>query len=305
MRGCLKRKGLERLRSRHLRAQSWEDVSGAIGKTTSGQGISEPRVARTSQARLAGPLRSRHLGAQSWEDVSGEIGQATSGQGISELRVARMPQAKGAGSPQVTAAPSPELGGCLRRNGPGHLRSRHLLAQSWEDVSSERGQTISGQGISEPRVARMSQERLAGLPQVTAFGSSELEGCLMRRSVLKGGEGSSVREAIVAHSQQHSTAQPNRTPVSTAAWGIKRTVSKAASGACQPSAGGGQVTFKRAGAVAGACGGAATYGATYGAVCGARMAQRIAHSGARIALRHPWNPGLRDVLASGALARFA
>ena len=127
----------------------------------------------------------------------------------------------------------------------------------------------------------------------------------MRRSVLKGGEGSSVREAIVAHSQQHSTAQPNRTPVSTAAWGIKRTVSKAASGACQPSAGGGQVTFKRAGAVAGAGGGAATYGATYGAVCGARMAQRIAHSGARIALRHPWNPGLRDVLASGALARFA
>ena len=65
LRGSLKRKGPDRLRPRHLRAQSWENVSGEIGQTISGQGISEPRVARTSQARLAGPLRSRHLLAHS------------------------------------------------------------------------------------------------------------------------------------------------------------------------------------------------------------------------------------------------
>ena len=139
-RGCLKRKGLDRLRSRHLGAQSWEDVSGAIGQTTSGQGISEPRVARASQVRLAGPLRSR----------------------ISEPKVWRMSQAKLARPPQIRAPLSPELRGCLRRKGPDHFRSRHLIAQSWEDVSSAIGQTIPVQGISGPRAARASQARLAG-----------------------------------------------------------------------------------------------------------------------------------------------
>ena len=144
---------------------------------------SELRVARMPQAKGAGPPQVTASSSAELEDASGERGQ-----GIFELRVARMPQAKGAGPPQVTASSSAEL----------------------EDVSGETGQTIPGQGISEPRVARMSQARLAGLPQVTAFGSSELGGCLMRKSVLKGGEGSSVREAIVAHvahSQQHSSAQ--------------------------------------------------------------------------------------------------
>ena len=284
--------GLDHRRSGHFGALTCEGVSSERAWSASGHGISEPKVGRMSQAQLARPLQVR---ASLSPELRGRLRRDWpdhSGHGISEPKVGRMSQAKLARPPQVRASLSSELRGCLRRKGPDHLRSRHVLAQSCKDVSGETGQTTSGQGISELRVARMSQERLAGLPQVTAFGSSELEGCLMRRSVLKGGEGSSVREAIVAHSQQHSTAQPNRTPVSTAAWGIKRTVSKAASGACQPSAGGGQVTFKRAGAVAGAGGGAATYGATYGAVCGARMAQRIAHSGARIALRDPWNPGL-------------
>ena len=92
LRGCLKRKGLDRLRSRHLRAHRWEDVSGAIGKTTSGQGMSEPRVARTSQARLAGPLRSGHLG-----ELRGCLrrnGPDHLANGTSEPRVSRMSQAK-------------------------------------------------------------------------------------------------------------------------------------------------------------------------------------------------------------------
>ena len=63
------------------------------------RGILEPRVARMSQAKRAGPPLARHLRAQSLEDVSGETGRTTS----------------------RAASLSPEFRGCLRRNGPDHL----------------------------------------------------------------------------------------------------------------------------------------------------------------------------------------
>merc|ERR1712060_347261 len=79
--------------ARHLRAQSFEDVSGETGRTTSraasqspefggclrrngpdhlAHGVSKLRVWRMSQAKRAGPPLARHLRAQSLEDVSGE-----------------------------------------------------------------------------------------------------------------------------------------------------------------------------------------------------------------------------------------
>ena len=60
--------------ARHLRGQNCEDVSGGNGLTTSAQGISEPRSATMSQAKVAG--------------------QTTMGQGVSEVSGARMSQAK-------------------------------------------------------------------------------------------------------------------------------------------------------------------------------------------------------------------
>ena len=81
------------------RSQGCEDVPGETGWTTPREasrrselrgclkrnapnhlerGISEPRVARMSQAKRAGTALARHLGAQSWEDVSGETGWTTS-----------------------------------------------------------------------------------------------------------------------------------------------------------------------------------------------------------------------------------
>eukprot|EP00959_Pyramimonas_sp_CCMP1952_P001509 30946-Pyramimonas_sp.AAC.1 len=64
------------LRSRHLRTQSFQDVSGEMGWTTS----------------------RRHLGTQSREDVSSETGPTISDLDISEYGLGRMSQAKGAGS---------------------------------------------------------------------------------------------------------------------------------------------------------------------------------------------------------------
>ena len=76
-------------------------------------------------------LRSGHLGAQSCEDVSGETAWTTS----------------------RAAARSPELRGCLRRNGPDHL----------------------ARGSSEPRVSRMSQAKRAGPPRARHLGAQICE----------------------------------------------------------------------------------------------------------------------------------
>ena len=128
----------------------------------------------TSQAKFAGPLRTRLLGAKSCEDVSGEFGWTTSrlASRISELRE------------------------CPGRPGPDHLRSGHIWAQSCEDVQGESDQLRSehfrsqrcedasgdngpdhlAKGISEPRVARMSQAKWGGPHQARTYMSPELQG---------------------------------------------------------------------------------------------------------------------------------
>ena len=185
--------------ARHLRAQNCERVSGETGWTASRaatrrpnlrgclrrnwpdhlrQGISEPSVARLSRAKLAGPPLARYVRTHNYEDVSGDTGRARC---ISEPRNARTPPAKLAGSP----------------------RARY--------VGGEFGWTTSGQDISDPRLARMSQATLAaqapspspemrgrikrnwlarhlttsqeersGPPQVRASLSPEQRGCFMR-----------------------------------------------------------------------------------------------------------------------------
>ena len=153
LRGCFKRIGPDQFMSEHLQSQSRDDVSGENGRSALcaaclslspelqgclrqngpdhlARGISEPRAARTSQAKWAIPHQARAylspvlrgcsgepgrtisggVGKTTWriayrsselEDVSGETGQATSGSGISEARVARMCEAKLAGSPRA------------------------------------------------------------------------------------------------------------------------------------------------------------------------------------------------------------
>ena len=99
----------DHLRSGHLGAQSCEDVSRETDRATSGQGISEPRVARISQAKLAGQPRARHFGTQSCEDVSSETGWTISHASYRSL----------------------ELRGRRRRNLPDHLSrclSEHTIA---------------------------------------------------------------------------------------------------------------------------------------------------------------------------------
>eukprot|EP00959_Pyramimonas_sp_CCMP1952_P192860 4032744-Pyramimonas_sp.AAC.1 len=55
-----------------------------------------------------------------------------------------MSHAKWAKPAQVRASLNPELQGCLRRNGPDQIRSRHLGASSCKDVSGERaGPTLA------------------------------------------------------------------------------------------------------------------------------------------------------------------
>ena len=106
-------------------------------------------------------LGAGHLRGQGCEDVSGESGLNTSTQGVSEPRVARMSQAKVAGPPWGRASRNPEFRGCLTRKLQDHLSSGHLRGQSCEDVSGESGLNISAQGVSEPRVARTSQAKVA------------------------------------------------------------------------------------------------------------------------------------------------
>ena len=120
-----------------------------------------------------------HLRGQTCEDVSGGSGLTTSasrkpkllgclrrkrpdhhvGEGISEVGFARM----------------------FRRRWPVHLSSGHLGTQHCEDVSGESGRTTMGQGISEVRVARISQAKMAWPPELRAFPKSELRECLRRK----------------------------------------------------------------------------------------------------------------------------
>ena len=53
LRGCLRRKWPDHLSSGHLETQSCEDVAGENGLNTSAKNVSEPRVARMSQAEVA------------------------------------------------------------------------------------------------------------------------------------------------------------------------------------------------------------------------------------------------------------
>eukprot|EP00959_Pyramimonas_sp_CCMP1952_P270316 5650751-Pyramimonas_sp.AAC.1 len=150
-RGYLKRKRPHQLSSVHLGTHSCEDASGESGRTNTGHGISEVRVARIPQPRacrkpeLRGCFRRRwqdhlsswHLGARNCQDVSGETGLTNSVEGISETRVARMSQAKVPGESWGRAPPRSALQGCLRRRWQDHLSPRHVGSQSCEDVSGE------------------------------------------------------------------------------------------------------------------------------------------------------------------------
>ena len=200
LRGCFKRIGPDQLRSEHLQSQNCDDVSGENGRTAScaaclslspelqgclrrngpdhlARGISEPRVARISQAKWAIPHQARAYLSPASRGCSGEPGRTISrtasrsqelrrclgrnwpdylAHGISELRVVKMSQAKRARPPQVQVSLRPKWRECLRLNWLDHL----------------------ARGMSEPRVARMSQAIWAGPVQITASPSPELRGCL-------------------------------------------------------------------------------------------------------------------------------
>ena len=120
-----------------------------------------PSSSSSSSLLLPDHREAGHLRGQSCEDVSGESGLTTSAQGISEPRFARMSQAKVAGPPWGRAFLRSELRGWLMRKWPDHQGAGHFGTLSCEDVSGESGLTTSAQGVSEVRVARMSQARVA------------------------------------------------------------------------------------------------------------------------------------------------
>ena len=203
MRGCLRQKWPDHHGAGHLRAQICEDDSGENVRTTSAQGISEPRLARLSRAKAAEPpwgrassrselrgclwrkwpdhLGSGHLGTQISDDVIGEKGLTTIGQGNSEVRDARISQAHVSSPPQLSASRYLESRGCPRTKWPDHHGAWYLLGLNCEDVSGESGLTTPAQGISELRVARMSQAKAAGPPWSRATPRSKLRGCLRRK----------------------------------------------------------------------------------------------------------------------------
>ena len=115
-------------------------------------GISELRVSRMSQANRARPPLERHLGAQSFEDVSSETGRTTSCAAPEAQRFGDV-SGETAWTTSRAASQSPELRGCLRRNGPDHL----------------------SRGISEPRVARISQAKRARPPLARHLGAQRVE----------------------------------------------------------------------------------------------------------------------------------
>ena len=101
------------------------------------------------------PKRPR---GQSCEDVSGGSGQTTCSGHLAS-----------------------QSGEGLRRKWPDHLGAMHLRAQSSEDVSGGSGLNTSPQGLSQPRVARMSQAKVPGPPWGSAPPRSEFGGGLTRK----------------------------------------------------------------------------------------------------------------------------
>ena len=91
-----------------------------------------------------------------------------------EPRVVRMSQAKWVRSPQVRASRSTDFRGCLTRSGPEHLGNR-ILEPGCEDVPGESGQSTSSQGISGPRVPRMSDAKRAGTLRESHLGARSCE----------------------------------------------------------------------------------------------------------------------------------
>ena len=132
LRGCLMRKWPDHLGAGHLRGQGCEDVSGESGLNTSTQGVSEPRIARMSQAKVAGPPWGR---ASRNPEFRGCLRQ-------------KRPDHHGAGHLRGQTCED------VLRKWPEHLSSGHLRDQTCEDVSCESGWTTMGQGISEVTVVR-------------------------------------------------------------------------------------------------------------------------------------------------------
>ena len=150
MQGCLRRDEPDHASGQGIsepRGANMSTAQRAVSLYHLARGIPKPRVGKMSQAKLTGRPRAQHLGAWSCEGVSGEIGRTTPRaaslkpnlrrclkrnrlddllRGISEPRVARMSRANLAGPPQDRASLNPVLRGCLRRDGPDHVRSRHL-----------------------------------------------------------------------------------------------------------------------------------------------------------------------------------
>ena len=150
-----------------------------------------------SQAKWAGPPRARHLGGQSCEDVSGETARTTS------RTASWSPLLRGClrRNAQSRTTQKREFRGCLRRNGQNHnilLRTsrrdhpsagtsfyhnstpvstsclgKKARAPSWEGETG--WPTTSGQGIWEPRVARMSQAKRPGPPRERQLGDQNCE----------------------------------------------------------------------------------------------------------------------------------
>ena len=87
------------------------------------------------------------------------------------------------GSDQTTCSGhlATQSGEGLRRKWPDHLWAMHLRGQSSEDVSGGSGLNTSPQGLSQRRVARMSQAKVPGPPWGSAPPRSEFGGGLARR----------------------------------------------------------------------------------------------------------------------------
>jgi len=99
--GCLRRNWLHHRRSGHLGAQSCEDVPGERGRTTSCNGIPQPRVARMSLARRAVPPQIRASLSAELRRCLWRIETDHLARGISEPRVSRMSQANLARRPRA------------------------------------------------------------------------------------------------------------------------------------------------------------------------------------------------------------
>ena len=135
------------------------------------RGISEPRVARTSPAKLAGPPRALHLRAQMSPAKLAGPPRAL------HLRAQSCGDASGETDRTNSRAvpPSPELRECVKPNWPDHLSSGHIRTQSCEDVSSETGRTTR-MSVSAGLLGRTSFYRNMAPVSTAAWGSAVKEG---------------------------------------------------------------------------------------------------------------------------------